>query len=50
MEGRLGVIRPGALADIVLVEGDPLRDISILAQNGRYLSHIMADGRFVKQP
>jgi imidazolonepropionase-like amidohydrolase len=50
MEGRLGVVREGALADLVVVDGDPLKDINLLAENGRHLTHIMLDGHFVKRP
>jgi imidazolonepropionase-like amidohydrolase len=49
MQGRLGIIQSGALADLLVVDGDPLRDIGLLAANGRYLTHIMVDGRFVKR-
>jgi len=49
MGGRLGVIKEGALADLLLVDGDPLRNIELLAANGRYLTHIMLDGKFVKR-
>lgn len=49
MEGKLGVIKPGALADLLVVEGNPLANIDLLAANGRYLTHIMVDGRFVKR-
>lgn len=50
MKGRLGVIQPGALADLLVVAGNPLRDVDVLAANGRCLTHIMADGRWVKRP
>ena len=48
MEGKLGVIKPGALADILVVDGDPLDDIGLLAADGRYITHIMIDGRLIK--
>lgn len=48
MQDRLGVIKPGALADIVVVDGDPLKDIGLLAADGRHITHIMVDGRLVK--
>lgn len=47
-EGELGVIAPGALADILVVEGDPLTDISVLEQPGR-LALIMKEGEVVKR-
>lgn len=49
MEGKLGVIKPGASADLLIVDGNPLEDIDLLAANGRHLSHIMVRGRFVKR-
>lgn len=50
MEGKLGVIRPGAFADLLVVDGNPLTNIDVLAADGRHLTHIMVDGRFVKRP
>ena len=50
MSGRLGVVRRGALADLLVVDGDPLQDLSLLAANGRHLTHIMVDGRWLKHP
>ena len=49
MEGRTGVIEPGAWADLLVVDGDPLRDWSLLEEQGAHLAAIMQDGRFVKQ-
>ncbi|MGH9643602.1 MAG: amidohydrolase family protein [Terriglobales bacterium] len=49
MTGRLGVIKPGALADILVVQGDPLEHLGLLAEGPQHLSHIMLDGRFVKR-
>ena len=48
MEGKVGTIAPGAFADLLVLEKDPLADISVLAQQGRYMSAIMKDGAFVK--
>jgi imidazolonepropionase-like amidohydrolase len=50
MKGKLGVIEPGALADLLVVDGDPLANVELLAANGRHLTHIMMDGRLVKHP
>jgi imidazolonepropionase-like amidohydrolase len=48
MEGTIGTVAPGAFADLVVVEGDPLKDLSLLAGQGEHLSAIMQAGRFVK--
>ena len=47
-EGRLGTVRAGARADLVVVDGDPLADLSVLTGQGRRMPAIMQDGRFVK--
>ena len=36
-EGKLGAIQPGAYADIILVDGNPLEDISCLGANEKWL-------------
>ncbi|UFN49781.1 amidohydrolase family protein [Roseomonas sp. OT10] len=47
-EGRLGVLAPGALADLIVVDGDPLADLSLLTGQGRHMPAILKGGRFVK--
>jgi len=47
-QGPLGVIKPGAYADILLVDGNPMKDISLLGDNGKNLALIMKDGRIYK--
>lgn len=47
MESELGLIRVGYLADLLLVEGDPTTDITVL-QDARRLSMIMKDGQLHK--
>jgi len=47
--GRLGCICKGAAADLLLVDGNPLEDISILAAGGERLASIVRDGRFHKR-
>jgi imidazolonepropionase-like amidohydrolase len=42
--GELGVIAPGACADLIVVDGDPLADISLLDGQGEHLSVIMKNG------
>jgi imidazolonepropionase-like amidohydrolase len=46
-EGELGQIKPGFLADILLVDGNPLTDVRILQDRDRLLA-IMKDGSFHK--
>jgi imidazolonepropionase-like amidohydrolase len=45
-EGVLGCLRPHALADLIAVDGDPLKDLSLLEGQGRHLTLIMKGGRF----
>lgn len=49
MESELGLVREGYLADLLLVDGDPLRDVRILQDRSRLLA-IMKGGRFHKAP
>jgi imidazolonepropionase-like amidohydrolase len=42
--GELGVVAVGACADLIVVDGDPLADISLLEGQGQHLSVIMKDG------
>ena len=45
MEGQLGVVAPGALADLLVVDGDPLADVAVLASPDRTVRLVMARGR-----
>jgi imidazolonepropionase-like amidohydrolase len=47
-QGQLGVVREGALADLLLVDGNPLDDLEILADPERRFLVIMKDGRIEK--
>jgi imidazolonepropionase-like amidohydrolase len=47
-EGPLGVIEPGAYADILLVDGNPLNDILILQNYEENIDLIMKDGLVYK--
>jgi imidazolonepropionase-like amidohydrolase len=47
-EGKLGVVEAGALADLLLVDGDPLANIELVADPARNFVVIMKDGRIYK--
>src|ERR1700719_3176779 len=44
MKGEIGVVAPGAFADIVAVTGDPLKDVSVLER----VQFVMKDGAVFK--
>jgi imidazolonepropionase-like amidohydrolase len=46
--GRLGVVEPGALADLLLVDGNPLDDIALLGEPEKSLLVVMKDGKVHK--
>jgi len=47
--GRLGCIREGAVADLLVLDGNPLEDMSVLGSGGDRIAIIMQDGRFHKR-
>ena len=47
--GELGQLKPGYLADIILVDGDPVANIRILQDRKRILA-VMKDGEFFRTP
>jgi len=49
MGGGVGTVQAGQLADLLVVDGDPLRDLAMLEDAGRLLA-IMKDGAFHKAP
>lgn len=46
--GKLGIVEEGALADLILIDGDPLEDIDLLAQPAEKFMMILKDGAIVK--
>jgi imidazolonepropionase-like amidohydrolase len=46
--GKLGVVEEGALADLLLVDGDPLENIQLVADPGKSFLIIMKDGKIYK--
>lgn len=47
-DGKLGCVAEGAYADLIVVDGDPLTDISLLTRDGETLDLIMRGGEIVK--
>jgi len=48
MEGKIGTIAHGAFADLIVVDGDPYADITLLTGDGAHMPAIMARGQFQK--
>jgi imidazolonepropionase-like amidohydrolase len=46
--GKLGVIQEGALADMLLVDGDPVANITLIENPGKNFVVIMKDGKIYK--
>jgi imidazolonepropionase-like amidohydrolase len=46
--GRFGEVREGWLADLIVVDGNPLEDVGLLEDHGRRLTVIMKGGRIYK--
>jgi imidazolonepropionase-like amidohydrolase len=47
-EGELGVVARGALADLVVVDGDPTADLTLVQGQGARMPIVMKGGRFVR--
>jgi len=45
---RLGTLEPGKLADLIVVEGDPLKDITVLQRKEKIVL-VMKDGQIYKR-
>jgi imidazolonepropionase-like amidohydrolase len=46
---ELGKILPGYYADLLLVDGNPLEDITLLSKHGKHLDMVLINGRIHKQ-
>ena len=46
--GRLGVVAEGAIADLILVDGDPVADVSLIGRPHEAFLAIIKDGQLVK--
>lgn len=47
-DGALGVIKNGAYADLLIYEGNPLQDITVIVDFSKHLKFIMKDGKIYK--
>ena len=47
-EGKLGVVEPGAHADLIAIDGDPLKNLELFLGEGKHLPMIMKAGKFHK--
>ena len=49
MSDKIGTVQRGKYADLIVVDGNPLEDITIL-EDRRRITHVMKGGRFFRQP
>nr|WP_321443404.1 amidohydrolase family protein [uncultured Cohaesibacter sp.] len=49
MEGQIGTIAPGAFADLIVVDGNPLDDLGLLADQGAHMPLILQNGAIKKK-
>lgn len=49
MEGSIGAISPNAYADLIVVKGNPLEDLSLLTGQGVNIPIILKGGKFIKR-
>ena len=48
--GSIGCIQPGAFADLLIVDGNPLEDLSLLYRSNNAITGIMKNGKWVQRP
>ena len=48
MDGKLGVVAPGAYADLIAIDGNPLKKLELFLDQGKHLPMIMKAGKFHK--
>ena len=47
-EGKLGIVEAGAFADLIVVDGDPVKRLELFLDQGAHLPAIMKGGKFHK--
>jgi imidazolonepropionase-like amidohydrolase len=48
LSGKVGTVKAGAYADLIVLDTDPLKDLSVFGHEGRHMPAVMKDGEFVK--
>ncbi|WP_213307435.1 metal-dependent hydrolase family protein [Paraburkholderia sacchari] len=48
MKGELGVIAAGAIADVLVLDGNPLADIGVVANDGERVEYVLQRGKVMK--
>ncbi|MGH6815403.1 MAG: amidohydrolase family protein [Hyphomicrobiaceae bacterium] len=48
LEGKLGTLAPGAFADLLAIDGNPLGNLGLLQEQGKHLAAIVKGGKFHK--
>jgi imidazolonepropionase-like amidohydrolase len=48
LEGKIGIVEPGAYADFIVVDGNPLKKLELFLDQGAHLPVIMKAGQFHK--
>jgi len=47
-EGKLGTLKAGAFADLILIDGNPLKNLGLFQEQGKHMPVIMKGGKFHK--
>jgi imidazolonepropionase-like amidohydrolase len=47
-EGKIGTLKAGAFADLILIDGDPLKNLGLFQEQGKHIPVIMKGGQFHK--
>ena len=47
MQGKLGTIAPNAIADVIVLDANPLEDVTILDRPEKHLMAVVKEGRVV---
>jgi imidazolonepropionase-like amidohydrolase len=48
MEGQLGCVRPGAYADLLVLDGNPFDDLNLFREPQRHIPLVMKGGSYVR--